>query len=773
MNINKIIDRINNLNDLDDSTIENITNDIHNIKDESIRNNIYRTFLNRVKNYMIVFFDNYSAEDINKKVNTVINNLTSSLHFDEQLLKDTKFSTDEIIGSNIFNKDDEIIDEKNDKDKYIDYINNINDLDPELCADIIVEIENNFDGYDKEEIINSLEKKYETLLNNETYLKDKEEKERIKKEFYKNVDNYYYTLTNPDNFEEEIDNTNEENNMREIDKINNITEEIYSKLDTNVVKNEFYKLTEKELEDKLYELTQERIKDTNKDMYDDLDNKISNVYSLINERRLLDKYNHLTNEELEDLIKNTKIIINKYEKYSIDKLNEIIKQNEKKLIDNNDFKNAFNKTVNEKYSKLNQEQIDSVEEKIKNNIVKHNNRINLENELIKEIINNKNNIDIFSNLSDKIEEELIKVLNLRTKDKYKYYTYDKLKEIYENDIDENSDILNELMEREKNLTSEERDLYKNLMDIKNAYYNMLDDTISKFKDTNIKGDINDYINNHELIGILNNYENSDKLKKELNEDISKSLNKKKKRIKIEKKEYNKKIWLKALAGSIGFVAGFGLSNIPGISPIGSTVAAAKLAISAVNLWTKKYPEGKVASFKNKQINNFENKCPNISKKVKVMKEKLNNDPIKWFVNGVAVGYLTGNIYEILNGETFFEQMKDLFSDGNNITDSTVAVVDPVVPDIPEIDPSEIFLNKGEIVNISELPKGYISSDAKNAVNVMQKVGEAVEFDKAVTLPDGKVMWHFKQLNGKGYAWFEASKIQELLAKTAKVVSKAL
>ena len=757
-NIDKIIEKIDNLNDLDDSTIESITNEIHNVKDERIRKNLYSLFLTRVKRYMIIFFDNYSAEEIDKKVNTIVNNLTSSLHFDEQIIKDTKFYTDEIISGSIFDIDNlpnNSIEEIK-KDSYINKINNINDLDPEKCAKMIIDIHNNFDEKNKTILIDELGKHYEKLINNN----DVDEKD-----FYDNVDLFYNKLINNTVIDEseEINNNelfNEETKdieikkEKEIDIIDKITKSIFEKLDSDInneiiFNNEFVNLSLEEIKD------------------------------------LIDKNNsiiELNNQKIDDLINNN----SKYSNKSVEELNKLIKENNNRLLDiDNEVRLEISKKLNKSYSGLKPDEISELRKKVKINVEKFNEEILKENKIIEEEIKLKNNnfkqelISNIENNNSMIEnnnEKLQKELNIRLKDKYKIYTYNELSDKYQK-IDKNDkivdELINELIRREGLLTKEEKKLYSQLMDIKEAYFEIINDTTQKFSKFNNDNDVIEYINNHKHISILNSYENSEELKQELYDDILNSLKKKENKIKIEKKEHNKKIWLKALSGAIGFATGFGLANVAGFNPIGGAIATTKLAVTVVNVWTKKHPEGKVAKFKNNQIEKFETKYPNITNKVKIMKEKLNKDPIKCFVNGMAIGYLAGNLYEQITGETVFEQLKDVFDKGEIIPDNSVAVVDPVpeVPTVPEIDPSEIFLDKGEVVNISKLPQGFISSDSTTPVNVIQKVGEAVEFDRAVTLPDGKVMWHFKQLNGKGYAWFEAEKIQKLLADASKIAGK--
>ena len=65
-----------------------------------------------------------------------------------------------------------------------------------------------------------------------------------------------------------------------------------------------------------------------------------------------------------------------------------------------------------------------------------------------------------------------------------------------------------------------------------------------------------------------------------------------------------------------------------------------------------------------------------------------------------------------------------------------------------------------------------------AVMLVVKVWDAVNdaifgvvFDKIKELPNGKIMWHFKRLNGAGYAWFDSEVVKEVLSKTTENVSR--
>jgi len=100
---------------------------------------------------------------------------------------------------------------------------------------------------------------------------------------------------------------------------------------------------------------------------------------------------------------------------------------------------------------------------------------------------------------------------------------------------------------------------------------------------------------------------------------------------------------------------------------------------------------------------------------------------------------------------------------------------PEVPDviIPEQVIEQFIPKPGEVFDLSSLTKGYKSPDATSLIDVMESLGKEVVFDKAKVLPDGKVMWHFKQLTGEGYAWFDSEVIQQLMSQTTNVLSKKI
>ena len=231
------------------------------------------------------------------------------------------------------------------------------------------------------------------------------------------------------------------------------------------------------------------------------------------------------------------------------------------------------------------------------------------------------------------------------------------------------------------------------------------------------------------------------------------------------------------------------------------ISVAKLGISAVNIWSNKFPEGRISKIKNNVIEKTTNISENLTIKYPKLKEKadsarefLKKPMVKdtltatnYFLNGVALGYTVGNLFEfgknIMNsikegielGETpSLENIQDM--EQNPIIDETPEIeIPPTIEDIPipPTIPEPIVPEVGEVFDLSSITEGFTRADSKVAVDIMESLGKEVAFDKAVELPDGRVMWHFKRLNGAGYAWFDSEVVQEVLTKSQEGISRAI
>ena len=97
---------------------------------------------------------------------------------------------------------------------------------------------------------------------------------------------------------------------------------------------------------------------------------------------------------------------------------------------------------------------------------------------------------------------------------------------------------------------------------------------------------------------------------------------------------------------------------------------------------------------------------------------------------------------------------------------------PIIDEIPTV--SEPIIPKtGDVFDLSSITEGFTRADAPLPVDIMESLGKEVAFDKAVELPDGKIMWHFKRLNGAGYAWFDSEVVQEVLSKAQENISRSI
>ena len=339
--------------------------------------------------------------------------------------------------------------------------------------------------------------------------------------------------------------------------------------------------------------------------------------------------------------------------------------------------------------------------------------------------------------------------------------------------------IGEIKQKITNLNESKKDI-ENLRKLQNyeKTYNIIKNQgIRKFDDheenENLTNDIMNFINNHPDISVFDDYEQKDKLKNELAAEIESKV---KEQVPIQT-EKNEKIWTKALAGVSGFVVGLGMSCVPGVGQIRMGIAGAKLITSAVNCYAEKHEDSfiaKIVSGVKDKYNEFSENHPKITNAVNKARAFLKNRTVNCFLNGVSVGYITGNIVEMVSGKTILDHIKPesvepesisspVSSTAQDVENNEIAVNDtPIPPTI--IDSSEIELNPGEVFDISMLKEGYTSSGAEKAVSLMEEIGKNVEVDK-FNIINGEKWVHFKQLNGKGYAWFKLKDVQEALAET--------
>ncbi|MDO5569781.1 MAG: hypothetical protein Q4G04_06775, partial [bacterium] len=275
-----------------------------------------------------------------------------------------------------------------------------------------------------------------------------------------------------------------------------------------------------------------------------------------------------------------------------------------------------------------------------------------------------------------------------------------------------------------------------------------------------------------------------------------------------------KAWLKALAGSAGFVAGVGLSVAAGSVPILGTAitiyTTARLVYNAskginnivtrhrAKKQTKKLeqqindltaieprtPEQEqqlidnISEYKHIQhclekknmaelkanpniktkITQVKEKNPKIAKVAKVIFDKPKNPYAKWFVNGASLGYLVGNM---LNVKDMLESPQGRET---SVTPSSgQAQENPITTPVPEIsDMPEV----GQTYDLSEVVNGYISSDSTEPLHMLHQIGEDRAIITASKVVDGRQMVHFATPDGDGYAWFPWDEIKNIIKEVA-------
>lgn len=269
---------------------------------------------------------------------------------------------------------------------------------------------------------------------------------------------------------------------------------------------------------------------------------------------------------------------------------------------------------------------------------------------------------------------------------------------------------------------------------------------------------------------------------------AKELEQLKERVKVKQKkiinkENRQDLLYKGLAATAGVAVGLGLSTVPGVGVIRMGIAGAKLATSGINAWTKKYPEGKIANIVNDTKDKFNQKTakfkethPNITSKIELAKQKIKEldlSKLNWFINGVAAGYLAGNILGIENlvhNSTTKAVEAGTYQTGA-ITDSISNASEEIITNTDAL-VSTATLEPGQVVDISGIEQGLVASDSNNLVDLITSAGKEAVVDKFQTLPNGEVMVHFKQIDGSGYAWFNLTEVQDYLAQTAGTIAKS-
>lgn len=570
-----------------------------------------------------------------------------------------------------------------------------------------------------------------------------------------------------------------EEDIKEIEKI----EEQISKIEKNLFNTytidiliDTYTTELKKIGEEIIELEKEK----NNEKLEIKRNYFSNLEYAVNTLKQYDDL--LTDDELKEVINDKqlkRIIINKIPdkiEEQITKLNNeisLLKEENEKIEDSITEINENTKENEEEYKEKN---LETLKQELKIlNIKKEkiwpdsNVNLNIEQRSIDSLFDAK-----------EIQEEIDKL-----KKEIEKRTLENQKTTNEKRIDS---LTKEITKHDDN--KEQLTKLNNLSFIKSTYYYIYKDAKFEFKEykkyKKLPESINKFLNNHMRIEKLNKYPKSEKLKEELESDIINSI----KPQVIEKAEKNKKLLTKALAGTAGFALGLGLSTVSVIGTIRlglTAISVAKLATSVIiKIYSKKHPDKTIISVKN-----LENKYPKLKETADSVREFLKkpvvNDLIKttnYFLNGVALGYTIGNLIEF--GKNIIENIQE----GMNATDLGIGEEIPKVeetplpekPTLPERVPiidevptvSEPIIPKtGEVFDLSSITEGFTRADAQLPVDIMESLGKEVAFDKAVELPNGKIMWHFKRLNGSGYAWFDSEVVQEVLSKAQENISRTI
>ena len=186
---------------------------------------------------------------------------------------------------------------------------------------------------------------------------------------------------------------------------------------------------------------------------------------------------------------------------------------------------------------------------------------------------------------------------------------------------------------------------------------------------------------------MKNYSgNKEQLKEELKKDILDRINDSKKQQsqqqgvqRVQHKNIkqpinngkNEKVWLKAVAGAVGLAAGLVLSSVPGVGKIRMGFAAVKITSSVLAKYAESHQGGMIdkAITKIKEFSTDQKeKHPKIAKAIDKIKGTLKNPYVKWGLNGLAIGYMAGNFYEMITKNTIVEGFKNgLSSDASNTT----------------------------------------------------------------------------------------------------------
>ncbi|MBR3161117.1 MAG: hypothetical protein IKF19_00095 [Bacilli bacterium] len=313
--------------------------------------------------------------------------------------------------------------------------------------------------------------------------------------------------------------------------------------------------------------------------------------------------------------------------------------------------------------------------------------------------------------------------------------------------------------------------------IKNDIENLIsnNEEFQKYNDEQKSSIISKYIKEHKKFSNINNEAG---LIIELKEDIAQKFG-----IVTEKE---KKWYQKALSkpSIIGFATGIGLSVVLKANPAGTVISFVRLGYSAtkfgVKIYSKNHPEtnDKIVSIKKA----IKEKLPNpIANGVSQINTLLRNPNTQFFLNGVAAGYLIGNI-----GQWAYKQ-----NHHPNINKSTVSTQETLPNDttaesiLPEDTIKKPLINDDilpkapkELVN--KVPKINDRVDVRGLIGYQDSYGEGKTTIIKKLAKNAKIVkehngyYLLKSTDGDPLAWFLKSDVEKkgkILSKVAKVIGK--
>lgn len=606
-------------------------------------------------------------------------------------------------------------------------------------------------------------------------------------------------------------------------EIQNIVDDIQAKVTSKITANEdIQSLSDSELETKVYDEVSKRAKelkidDDDKDTHALIEKAKEQIVDTIiqeikpveeiqktiqdikmdNQLREIDKINKIlelmkdnyTSEFKDEIKKLERIRDIYYEKMEV-LANQIFDDRAMMIADIED-KEKKEKAIN----KFNSQVIPTLEKKFKVDISNN------------DVYKNLADWDNSSKLVEELSEDILKTSNLeelreieKIEQYIQVYKSEKKDAKIKKRLDELKDIQASYLAAKKDIsTAVRKSIQQN-----EAFENLND----KGKEKKIVQLIDGNLNLYAAIRNFEHWDNPEKLKEELKEDIDKEVLKPKKR-KIENKGKDVSKWKKAMIGSLGFVTGIGLNVALKAHPVLGTVA------SAYTLSRTIYNTGKLTCSISTKINKgnepkiisgikhiIPKKVKNIAKAIF---ERPKNPYFRSFVNGLSLGYTTANIYQKFmvpkpdttvtvvdqdkltspstpketNAPTMTTDTPKVSTTPkvsptpkiSNAVNQTPTVTTPSTPSVASVTPASDIVStasntnipsfeSGTVMDISGLEYGY-AGPGQSAVHLLNNRGVNAVFDKTNVI-NGQTWVHFKQANGAGYAWFPKEQVEEML-----------